>query len=178
MATQLSRHWRALAERLPDGETTKAFESGADSADQLVTEISPAARAHGLAVGPAAEGAGRVLAGLRGNVRDRTLERNQAARLASLEAQHVTTLLRYLQQLSEANGPPDLAALCGVWDKRFTRVESSARRAAAALGRDPDSAIEPLDQSALGRAGQRLGSTIGGIGEASDRVLGLRRRDG
>jgi hypothetical protein len=177
MATELERHWGAIASRLPDADVAKAFRAGAESARQLSTEFGPAARAHGLAVGPAAEGAGRMVAGLRGALRDLTLERNQAVRLASLEAQHVTTLLRYLHELSTNNGPPDIAELCDAWDKRFSRIESNARKAAVGLGRDADSATEPLDSSPLGKAGQRVGSAIGALGEASDRVL-ARRRNG
>jgi hypothetical protein len=178
MAYQLHRHWDAIADRLPEGDIAKVFRSGSQSAWQLATELTPVARAHGLSVGPAAEGAGRAIAALRGALRDRALERNQAVRLASLEAQHVTTLLRYLQALSDEYGPPDIAEICSTWDKRFSRIESSARRAAVELGHDPDDAIKPLDPSPVGRVGQQLGSTLGAIGEASDRVLGRRRDRG
>ncbi|MFL5826725.1 MAG: hypothetical protein ACJ76V_09400 [Thermoleophilaceae bacterium] len=177
MAYQLHRHWDAIADRLPEGDAAKVFRSGSESAWQLATELAPVARAHGLPLGPAAEGAGRAVAALRGALRDRALERNQALRLASLEAQHVTTLLRYLQLVSEEHGPPDIAEVCAAWDKRFSRVESVARKAAVEIAHDPDAAIEPLDQSALGTVGQRIGSALGGLGEASDRVLG-RHRDG
>ena len=101
-------------------------------------------------------------------MRDRFMELNQAARFAVEDIQHVVTLLGYLAAVSEASGNADLAELAGRWEKKLRRLENDVRRAVVQLGSDPDSAIEPLDSSPLGRAAQGVGAMAGTLGEWVD----------
>jgi len=165
---QLVDHWKALAARRPGSPLEGALTRGADAGKDLLSELEPATAAHGLFGRPAAQGSGRALARQRGAVRDRFLEVNQAARFAVEDIQHVVTLLGYLAAVSSASGNADLAELAGRWERKLKRVENDARRAVVQLGADPDSAIEPLDSSPLGRAAHGLGNMAGTLGEWVD----------
>jgi hypothetical protein len=107
-------------------------------------------------------------------VRDRFLERNQAARFAVEEVQHVVTLLTYLARASETSGNTELAEFCGRWERKLKRLESETRKAATALGGDLDSAIAPLDESAVGKAAHQVGYVAGTVGEWFDRRAARR----
>ena len=170
---QLAEHWTALADRL-DGEPG-TLELGADAARTLLVELADVTASYGLYGGPAAQGVGSRAAGLRTAVLDRTLERNQALRLAVLDVQHVTTLLAYLAQVARAGGDEPLAETCARWERRLRRLEARARKAAILTGADPDAAIAPLDRGALGRAGHRAALTVGTVGEWIDRRVAGRR---
>jgi hypothetical protein len=111
---------------------------------------------------------------VRNAVGDRTLERNQALRLAVLDMQLLTTLLAYLAALGEAQGDEPMAEFCGHWERKLKRHESAVRRAAVAMGHDPDGAIEPLDQGFGGRVGHGLANTVGTFGEWFDRRAARR----
>lgn len=172
---QLAEHWTALADRLDGEPGTLELGAGADAARTLLVELADVTASYGLYGGPAAQGVGSRAAGLRTAVLDRTLERNQALRLAVLDVQHVTTLLAYLAQVARAGGDEPLAETCGRWERRLRRLEARARKAAILTGADPDAAIAPLDRGALGRAGHRAALTVGTVGEWIDRRVAARR---
>jgi hypothetical protein len=158
-------HFEALAGRF-DGD---ALAGGAATARRMLGEIRAAIAKHDLHGGRAAQGVGASLAGARGGVGDRFLERNQALRMAVLDVQHAVTLLAYLETVSRTHGTDDLAALCHGWHGELSLVEERVRAAATALGTDPDAAIEPLDASTFGRAAQSVGYWVGTFGEWFDR---------
>ena len=165
----LAGHWDWLAQRFYDPETRQALLNGAGRARTLMEELPPALEAHNLYVGPAARQAGASISGLRTGVGDRFLERNQALRTALLDVQHVVTLLGYQAELAQSQGTADLADFCRRWERELTAVERAARRATARLGRDPDAAIERLDQSAAGKAAHGSANLVGTFGEWFDR---------
>ena len=172
---QLAEHWTALADRLDGEPGTPELGAGADAARTLLVELADVTPSYGLYGGPAAQGVGSRAAGLRTVVLDRTLERNQALRLAVLDLQHVTTLLAYLAEVARAGGDESLADACGRWERRLRRVEARARKAAILTGADPDAAIAAVDRGALGRAGHRVALTVGTVGEWIDRRVAERR---
>ena len=171
-ALSLARHWEALAPRFDDPESHQALLNGAKRARALLAELPPVTERHNLFVGQAARQAGTSFSLLRSGVGDRFLERNQALRTAVLDVQHVVTLLGYQAELAEAGGPADVAELCRRWERDLGAVERAARRAAVHLGRDPDAAIERMDESPLGRAAQGSAHAIGTVGEWFDRRRG------
>jgi hypothetical protein len=167
----LRGHWERLARRLGD---QPVLERGAAAAGDLLRELDDRMRAHGLQAVPAALGAGRAGSRLRG-AGDLLLERNQALRSAVLDVQHAVTLLGYLAEVAEARGDGALAAWHRSWEERLRAVESDARAAATATGRDPATAIEPADASPLGRAGHRVAVALGALGEKIDTSASRRR---
>lgn len=166
---QLSEHWRSLASRLGPGPLADALAAGAELADELLVDLAERTAAYGLFGRPAAQGVGASLAGARSAVADRTLERNQAARIAVLDGQHVATLLAYLAVLARANGDDELAAWCEGWERRLSAAVDAVRRAAVATGENPVRAIAPADTSPLGRAGVATATALGTFGEWFDR---------
>ena len=170
---QLAEHWRALAAALADPELTRVLDRGAAGADDLIQELEPLTARHGLHGKPAAQAAGKSIAG-GARVRDRFLERNQAARFAVEEVQHVVTLLAYLARVSETSGNGDLAEFSGRWERKLKRLEGEARKAVAALGADLDGAVAPLDESAVGKAAHQVGHVAGTVGEWIDRRAARR----
>jgi hypothetical protein len=174
-ARQLSRHWSILAERLGAGDGVAELRAGAQAAEELVGELAELTASYGLYGFPAAEGMGARLAGVRNALADRALERNQALRMAVLDIQHVVTLCAYLAELGRANGDEKMVEFCGRWERKLKRLESRVRKAAVAEGTDPDAAIVPLDDGAIGRAGHRVASAAGTVGEWFDRRAAERR---
>src|SRR4051794_22771812 len=149
---QVKNHWRTLAGRL-GGAPGAILDQGAAAAAELLQELEPKlVDEHELQGRPAAQGVGARLAGFRG-VSDRLLERNQAFRTALLDLQHVTTLLGYLGALAHSRGDEDLAGWHERWETRLKELEERTRAAVKALAHDPDEAIAPADESAIGRAG-------------------------
>ena len=173
-AGQLGRHWTSLAERLGGDEAT-LLRAGADDARALLAGLEPLIAERGLAARPAAQVAGAFVTP-RPLLGDRLLERNQALRFAVLDVQHCVTLLGYLGRLAAADGDKPLEAFLGEWELRLRRHEEAVREAAVAAGDRPDAAVEPADRSPAGRAGQRLSSSLGAVGEWVDARLTLRRR--
>jgi len=171
---QLAEHWRAVAEALADPEMAKVLDRGAAAADGLISELAPLTAREGLHGKPAAQGAGKSIAG-GARVRDRFLERNQAARFAIEDLQHVVTLLAYLARASETSGNDKLVEFCGRWERKLKRLEGEARKAAAALGSDLDTAVAPLDESAVGKAAHQVGYLAGTVGEWVDRRSARKR---
>ncbi|MCW2968247.1 MAG: hypothetical protein JWM71_2019, partial [Solirubrobacteraceae bacterium] len=110
----------------------------------------------------AALGAGRV-ARARPPLPDAVLERNQALRFALLDAEHLLTLVKYIGALSAHEGDDEMAEACAGWVAVLRKPARAARRAAIALGDEPDVAVQPLSK------GQRLTYALGWLGEASDR---------
>jgi hypothetical protein len=175
-ARQLSRHWSTLAERLGAGDGVAELRAGAQVAEELVGELAELTAGYGLYGFPAAEGMGARLASVRNTLADRALERNQALRMAVLDIQHVVTLCAYLAELGRASGDEKMVEFCGRWERKLKRLESRVRKATVAEGTDPDAAIVPLDDGALGRAGHRVASAAGTLGEWFDRRAAERRR--
>jgi hypothetical protein len=174
-ARQLSRHWSTLAERLGAGDGVAELRAGAQAAEELGGELAELTAGYGLYGFPAAEGMGARLAGVRNTLADRALERNQALRMAVLDIQHVVTLCAYLAELGRASGDEKMVEFCGRWERKLKRLESRVRKAAVAEGTDPDAAIVPLDDGAIGRAGHRVASAAGTLGEWFDRRAAERR---
>ncbi len=164
---QLASHWTRLAERL-GGDAAVPLEQGAGVARSLLSELAERTAAHELHGFPAAHGVGRRLAGVRNAGLDLLFERNQALRLAVLDAEHVLLLLAYLRTLAEHRGDSGLAGFHSGWERKLQPAADGAREAAIALGRDPDDAILPTADSALGRAGRGIGNAVGTVGEAID----------
>jgi hypothetical protein len=174
-ARQLSRHWTTLAGRLGAGDGVAELRAGAQAADELVGELAELTAGYGLYGFPAAESVGARVAGVRNTLADRTLERNQALRMAVLDVQHVVTLCAYLAELGRAAGDEKMVEFCGRWERKLKRLESRVRKAAVAEGTDPDAAIVPLDDGPIGRAGHRVANAAGTLGEWFDRRAAERR---
>src|SRR5918995_50905 len=178
----LSGHWEKLAGRL-EGQVGTVLRGGAAEGRELLAELEAETQARGLESFPAAHGAGSRAAGVRNSAGDLLLERNQAARAAVLDAQHVSTLLGYLGRLATARGDEPLAAFHAGWEERMRALEEEARTAAIELGCEPADAVTPAEQGPLGRAGHRVAVAVGSAGEALDasplgRAARRFRRDG
>ena len=96
------------------------------------------------------------------------LERNQALRLAVLDAEHVTTLLAYLAALAEKRGDAALVSFHRHWEDEIAAARDAVRDAAIGLADDPDDAVRPAEDSILGRAGHTAANALGTVGEAFD----------
>lgn len=168
-ARQLADHWSALHDHFDGPPAGPVFGRGAAAARELLEELAPATARYGLFGTPAASGLGASVARQRSGARDRFLERNQAARFAIEDLQHVVTLLAYLARASETSGNGELAEFSGRWERKLKRMEGEARKAAAALAEDLDSAVARLDESAVGKAAHGVGYVAGTVGEWLDR---------
>jgi hypothetical protein len=175
-ARQLAEHWATLLPRFAGGPAAEPLERGEAAARELLAELEPLTAARGLHGRPAAQGMGASLAKQRGVVRDRFLERNQALRFALEELQHLTTLIAYLGSVAGTRRDEELQEFCGRWERKLKRLEGQARKGAAALGEDPDAAVEPFDPTGVGRAAHSLGYAMGTVGEWVDRRVADRRR--
>ena len=164
---QLSSHWWRLGDRLGE-PSARALQDGAAVARAMVTELAKQTAERGLHGFPAAQGVGSRLAGLRNTAGDLVLERNQALRLAVLDAEHVTTLLLYLAALAEGRRDTALAAFHRGWAERIGAARDAVREAAVALADHPEDAILPAESSAVGRAGHGAATAVGTLGEAFD----------
>ena len=164
---QLASHWARLADRL-GSPAAGPLRAGAGTARGLVRELADETGRRGLHGFPAAQGVGSRLAGLRNTAGDLVLERNQALRLAVLDAEHVTTLLAYLGALAEGREDTALAAFHRGWEERIAAARDEVRAAAVALANHPEDAIRPAEPSLLGRAGQGAANVVGTLGEAVD----------
>lgn len=171
---QLASHWSRLAPRIGAGPAPAALEAGAAAARELLVELTDVTAAYGLYGFPAAQGVGARIAGVRNAIGDRTLERNQALRMAVIDAQHVTTLLAYLGALGESQGDAPMQEFCARWERKLKRHESAVRRAAVAMGEEPEGAVEPVDRGPVGRVGHGLANQAGTFGEWFDRRAARR----
>jgi hypothetical protein len=164
---QLASHWWRLGDRL-GGPPAASLQDGAATARGLVTELQKETAKRGLHGFPAAQGVGHRLAGLRNTAGDLVLERNQALRLAVLDAEHVTTLLAYLAALAEKRDDTALATFHRRWEVEIAAARDAVRDAAIALAADPDDAVQPAERSIIGRAGHTAANALGTVGEAFD----------
>jgi len=171
----LVRHWPRLSARVPDMVVREALDGGVATSRRLLTELSALTAERDLHGGPAALGLGRRLADFHNLAADRFLERNQAVRLAALEARHTRLLLSYLAATGEARGASERAAFCRRWETGMESACAAIEAAAAGLGGDPDAAVEPVDSSPGGRAAQKVAVGIGTLGEWVDRRMAHRR---
>jgi hypothetical protein len=171
LARQLGGHWAKLAGKL-DGPP-EVLGRGADASKELLSELAERTAAYGLHGVPAATGAGAWSSRVRG-AGDLLLERNQALRTAVLDVQHVTTLLAYLAQLADGRSDTALAGWLRSWESRLGGLEDELRAAAIAEGADPERAVEPADDSRVGRAGHAIALKLGTLGEAYDSRIARR----
>lgn len=155
-------------------EAGDALARSAAAVRNMLTELEPLT-AHDLYGKPAAQGGGARIGAARGVLADRFLERNMALRSAVLDLQHVSVLLAYLAEVSENRDDTELPGFCRSWERRLRRHVGEVRKAALALGADPDAAIEPLDPSPVGRAAHRMLWAVGTAGEWTDRQLSHRK---
>jgi hypothetical protein len=165
-----------LALALDGTDSREPADRAAESLGKLLEELGPLTARHQLYGNVAAQGGGASFGLLRGAVFDRFLERNQALRLAVDDLEHVATLLAYLASVSEARGDAKLPEFCRSWERRLRRQIGAVRRAAVGLAETPDAAIEPLDDSAAGRAAHRVAWAVGTVGEWTDRQVARRRQ--
>ena len=176
-ARQLAEHWSALGGQLgSDPDAVAALEKGAAAARELLDELEPVSARYGLHGKPAAQGAGINIARGRTAVRDRFLERNQALRFAVKDVEHLTMLLAYLASVAESRSDAELAEFCTRWERKLRRHVGAARKLAVAQGSDPDGAVEPLDDSLVGKAAHSVGYVAGSVGEWVDRRAASARR--
>jgi hypothetical protein len=168
----LVNHYRSLSELIPED----ALLEGAAVGRRLLDDLRTHTERYGLYGFPAAQNVGSSAARARSGVGERFLERNQALRLAVLDAQHVVTLLGYLAAASETNGNDDLAGFCRRWETAMLQAEQHLRAAAVDQGQRPDYAVEPLHGSPVGRAAHSVQNVFGTLGEWFDRQA-ARRRD-
>ena len=166
-ARQMGDHWDALSGRV-DGPAARSLRAGSETARAVLDDVRELASARDLEIGPAAMNAGR-LARARPPVPDAMLEANQALRFALLDAEHLQILAKYVGRLSAADDDAELATACERWAKAIQTPLTAARRAAIALGDDPDAAIRPISK------GQKLGYLFGWFGEAADRRAARKR---
>jgi hypothetical protein len=112
MTRQLGGHWGRLADKLDPAPDV--LEHGVAASKELLAELAARTAAHGLHGVPAATGAGVWTSRLRG-AGDLLLERNQALRSATLDIQHVITLLAYLAALATRRDDLALAEWLSAW---------------------------------------------------------------
>jgi hypothetical protein len=145
--------------------------------EELLAALEPRTAAFDLHGGVMAQGVGARIADLRASLADRTVDTGMVIRLAVLDIEHVTTLLAHLRELARARGDDELADFCDEWVSSMRPEVKGVRKAAVRLGRDPDRAAAPLDESALGRAAHGVGWVVGSVGEAVDRLTGRARQE-
>jgi len=173
---QTAKRLGRLGSAFAGTSTREPLDKAAEWIERLLSELAPLTARHDLYGGVAAEGAGSNLGVVRSVVFDRFLERNQALRLAVDEIEHVATLLGYLASVSETRCDAELTEFCRSWERRMRRQVGAVRRATNELGGTPDSAIQPLDPSPVGRAAHRMAWAVGTVGEWTDRQVARRKR--
>ncbi|MBA3327979.1 MAG: hypothetical protein H0T43_06725, partial [Solirubrobacterales bacterium] len=156
-ARQLREHWATLANRLETQDARvgagSLLRAGSHDARELLGELAEQTAARELYGRTAAQGVGVQLAAGRAGLLDHALEVNQALRFATLDVQHVVTLLAYLERLARRRGDAPLAAFEAGWHERMAGHEDAIRTAAVAAGDDPDQAIRPASPGMAGRVG-------------------------
>ena len=171
--TRLSR----LAEHLDD-DIAAVLERADTALGEMLDTLKPALARYDLHAEHAARGGGARIGMVRAAILDRFLERNQALRFAVDDLEHVTTLLAYLASVSATRRAKKLTELCESWERRMRRHVTAVRKAAVDLASDPDSAIEPLDPSPVGKAAHATAVAAGTAGEAFDRTAATLERGG
>ena len=175
----VSRHlvhrWARVGTLLEGTAVGESLQRGAAEAQRLLEELTPRTAAYGLHGGPMAQGLGAGLADLRTGIADRGADTGLVARLAVLDAEHLTTLLRQLAELARARADHDLAGFCEEWAVRFESQLDAVRQGAVELGADPDRVAAPVDDSLLNRVAHGVGWAFGAVGEGLDQIAGRRR---
>jgi hypothetical protein len=172
LTRQFGGHWARLDHKLDPAPDVLA--QGVDASKQLLEELASRTAAYGLHGVPAATGAGVWTSRLRG-AGDLLLERNQALRGATLDLQHVITLLAYLAALATRRDDLALAEWLSGWETRLREIAGAVQAAVVAEAEDPERAVQPYDGSKLGRAGHKLQVGLGTLGEAYDARAAKRR---
>jgi hypothetical protein len=168
------RHWSRLGARAGEPSARDPLEAGVAATRRLLAELPQVTVEQDLHGGPAALGLGGRVAGFQNAVADRFLERNQALRVAALEARHLLVLAGYLARVGEAQGAEARTSFCRRWEAELDSIATAISAAAVEQGADPDAAIEPADDSATGRAGHRVAYAVGAAGEWIDRRAARR----
>jgi hypothetical protein len=170
----MRQHWRKLAERLDvvGAGGGHALRAGSDEVRELLAELTAITAARDLYGRPAAQGLGAQVARARNALVDPSLEVSPALRLATLDVQHVVTLLAYLARLAAQREDEELRAFLTAWEARMRAHEDTIRAAAIALGDTPDEAVRPATPGVGGRAAHAAATAIGTIGEWFDRRSG------
>jgi hypothetical protein len=171
---QLINRWGRLRAALAGTGLEEVLEHASERVERLLAELEPRTAAFDLHGGVMAQGVGARIADLRGAVADRTVDTGMVMRLAVLDIEHIATLLAHLRELARARGDYELASFCEGWADEMRPEVKAVRRAAVKLGRTPDRAAAPLDDSPLGRAVHGVGWVIGSFGEAVDRATAGR----
>jgi hypothetical protein len=171
---QLVKRWKRLADALQGSLPEDALRSAAAGVRETLDQLEPLTEKHGVHSRLAAQGTGAGIGSARSAILDRFLERNQALRLAVDDLEHVVTLLAYLATLSDDRGHSSLSELCRSAAERHAAHAEALRRRAVELGTHPDTAIEPLDTSPIGRAAHRTAWVAGTVGEWVDRRAARR----
>lgn len=169
-ARVLSHRWSRLATLVPD--VAEPLRAGVLEADAMVVAMSELAEEREVAIGGAASGLGASLGEGMARIGEPFLERNQTLRTAVLDSHHINVLLHYLERLARAQDDDELATACHEWVHRLVQIEGPVRDAAIAEGDEPDRAVEPVDDSAAGRAAHRVAVSVGAAGEWVDRRFG------
>jgi hypothetical protein len=176
----ISRHlvhrWSRVGTLLEGLAVGDAMRRGAADAQRLLEELKPRTEALGLYGSPMAQGLGARLADVRTGITDRGADTGLVARLAVLDAEHLTTLLRQLAELARAREDIDMASFCEEWAVRFEPHLDAVRQGAIELGADPERTAAPVDEGVLNRAAHGIGWAFGAVGEGIDQFAGRRRR--
>jgi hypothetical protein len=171
---QLINRWGRLIASLEGTPYAEVLERGRDRVEKLLASLTGETERYGLYGGPAAQGVGARIAGVRVAITDRTVDTGMVMRLAVLDIEHVATLLGQLAELALAREDTELTAFCREWQRRVMPDVKATRTTAIAVGASPDRAAAPLDQSVIGRATHRVGWAFGAVGEAVDRYTPTR----
>jgi hypothetical protein len=172
---QLINRWGRLRTALDGSPLSETLAEASRRVQDLLVALEPRTAAFDLHAGPMAHGLGARIADLRGAIGDRTVDTGMVMRFAVLDIEHIATLLAHLRELARARGDYELAGFCDEWASEMRTEVKQVRKAAVRLGRDPDRAAAPLDDSPLGRAAHGLGWVFGSVGEALDRITATGR---
>jgi hypothetical protein len=171
---QLVNRWGRLISSLEGTPYAEVLERGRGRVEKLLTALAGQTERYGLYGGPAAQGVGARIAGVRVAITDRSVDTGMVMRLAVLDIEHVATLLGQLAELALAREDTELTSFCREWQRRVMPDVKATRTTAIAVGASPDRAAAPLDQSVIGRAAHRVGWAFGAVGEAVDRFTPTR----
>jgi hypothetical protein len=166
----LAHRWRRLADRLDDAHATP-LRTGAEDADQLVDAFTRLGEQREIPLSGSATGLGATVGGSLAAMGEPFLERNQALRHAVLDAHRTTVLLHYIEHLARAQDDEELAQAAHDWAHRLVASEGAVRELAIAAGDDPESAVAPVDPSAVGQAAHQFAAAVGSVGEWVDRRM-------
>jgi hypothetical protein len=171
---QLVNRWGRLITSLEGTPYAEVLKRGRDRVEKLLTSLAAQTERYGLYGGPAAQGVGARIAGVRVAITDRSVDTGMVMRLAVLDIEHVATLLGQLAELALAREDTELTSFCREWQRRVMPDVKATRTTAIAVGASPDRAAAPLDRSVIGRAAHRVGWAFGAVGEAVDRFTPAR----